>query len=249
MSPESPGGQERGPRAGALDEGVGRQRGAVDEHADVRRGRRAPREDPIEGFEHARLRRAGRGRDLGGVAPGRSVEDDVGERSPDIGRETVVALHVVIRCLHRPVIVASCRLPPEFLQENRRYEKRRPSPVTKRAPTTASPMHTPTHTLETCLALDGSDPLAGFADRFARSASGSIHFDANSMGAMPVDVPDRIRRVLTEGWRDKSRRAWTTEGWVERPARARQRHRPRCRRAPRRRDRVRQHLRQTCSRP
>ena len=74
-----------------------------------------------------------------------------------------------------------------------------------------------THTLDTCLAPDRSDPLAGCANRFARSASGSIHFDANSMGAMPVEVPDRIRRLLTEGWRDKSRRAWTTEGWVERP--------------------------------
>ena len=73
------------------------------------------------------------------------------------------------------------------------------------------------HTLESCLALDRSDPLAGLADRFARPATGSLHFDANSMGAMPVDVPDRIRRLLTEGWRDKSRRAWTTEGWVEKP--------------------------------
>ena len=73
------------------------------------------------------------------------------------------------------------------------------------------------HTLETCLALDRRDPLAGYADKFARSTSGSIHFDANSMGAMPVEVPDRIRRLLTEGWRDKSRRAWTTEGWVEKP--------------------------------
>ena len=73
------------------------------------------------------------------------------------------------------------------------------------------------HTLDTCLALDRRDPLAGYADKFARSTSGSIHFDANSMGAMPVDVPDRIRRLLTEGWRDKSRRAWTTEGWVEKP--------------------------------
>ena len=80
-----------------------------------------------------------------------------------------------------------------------------------------SPVHSPMHSLDTCLALDRRDPLAGYPDRFARSASGSIHFDANSMGAMPVEVPERIRRLLTEGWRDSSRRAWTTEGWVERP--------------------------------
>ena len=73
------------------------------------------------------------------------------------------------------------------------------------------------HTLETCRRLDRRDPLAAFADRFARPASGRIHFDANSMGAMPADAPERVRRVLTECWRDKSRRAWTSEGWVERP--------------------------------
>ena len=73
------------------------------------------------------------------------------------------------------------------------------------------------HTLETCLDLDRRDPLAAFADRFARAESGCIHFDANSMGAMPVEAPERIRRVMTECWRDKSRRAWTSEGWVERP--------------------------------
>ena len=74
-------------------------------------------------------------------------------------------------------------------------------------------------TLEACRDLDRRDPLAALADRFARSASGRIHFDANSMGAMPVDVPERIRRLLTECWRDKSRRAWTSEGWVEQPRR------------------------------
>ena len=88
-----------------------------------------------------------------------------------------------------------------------------PSPAMERARTAVSAMHT----LESCLALDRDDPLARHAARFARAESGSIHFDANSMGAMPLDVPDRIRRILTECWRDKSRRAWTSEGWVERP--------------------------------
>ena len=87
------------------------------------------------------------------------------------------------------------------------------SPSVKRARTSVSIMHT----LESCLALDRLDPLTDLADKFARSESGSIHFDANSMGAMPADVPDRIRRVLTQCWRDKSRRAWTSEGWVEKP--------------------------------
>ena len=68
-------------------------------------------------------------------------------------------------------------------------------------------------------ALDRRDPLADVAGRFARPESGRLHLDANSMGAMPADVPDRIRRLLTGGWRDQSRRAWTSEGWVERPRR------------------------------
>ena len=88
-----------------------------------------------------------------------------------------------------------------------------PSPAIERAQPSAVTMHT----LESCLALDRRDPLTGYADRFARSASGGIHFDANSMGAMPVDVPDRLQRLLTKCWRDQSRRAWTSEGWVERP--------------------------------
>ena len=73
------------------------------------------------------------------------------------------------------------------------------------------------HTLETCRALDRRDPLAPLAGRFAHAESGAIHFDANSMGAMPLDAPERVRRLMTECWRDKSRRAWTSEGWVERP--------------------------------
>ena len=73
------------------------------------------------------------------------------------------------------------------------------------------------HTLETCLALDRRDPLAGFPQKFARPDSGRLHFDANSIGAMPADVLDRIGRLLTEGWRDQGRRAWTSERWTDRP--------------------------------
>ena len=71
--------------------------------------------------------------------------------------------------------------------------------------------------LEDCRELDSSDPLAAYRQRFAFSINGNINFDANSMGAMAVDVPDRIQKLLTDGWRDKSRRAWTSEGWVDRP--------------------------------
>ena len=72
----------------------GRESGAVDEDVDVRRGSRALLQDPVERLEDARLRGPRGRQDLGGVAPGRGVEDDVGKRAPDVGRETAVALHV-----------------------------------------------------------------------------------------------------------------------------------------------------------
>ena len=91
--PEPSGGQERGPCPLAFDEGVRGEGGAVDEDVDVRRRGGALLQGPIEGFEHAGLGRARRGRDLGGAAPGRGVEDDVGKRAPDVGRETALAHH------------------------------------------------------------------------------------------------------------------------------------------------------------
>ena len=72
-------------------------------------------------------------------------------------------------------------------------------------------------TLEGCRELDRRDPLAGFRGRFALPESGNVHFDANSMGAMPADAPDRTMRLLTDCWRNKGRRCWATEDWMEKP--------------------------------
>ena len=72
-------------------------------------------------------------------------------------------------------------------------------------------------TLDMCRQLDAEDSLAKLRDKFAFSSKGNIHFDANSIGAMPIDVPDRIQRLMTECWRDQSRRSWTTEDWAEKP--------------------------------
>jgi len=73
------------------------------------------------------------------------------------------------------------------------------------------------YTLDVCREMDRTDPLADKREKFAFSAQGNIHFDANSMGAMPTDVPIRIQHLLTKCWRDKSRRSWTTENWQEKP--------------------------------
>ena len=72
-------------------------------------------------------------------------------------------------------------------------------------------------TLEDCRARDGRDPLARLRGRFALPEAGRLHFDANSIGAMPADAPERVARLLSECWRGKGRRSWSTEDWLDRP--------------------------------
>jgi kynureninase len=69
-----------------------------------------------------------------------------------------------------------------------------------------------------CEALDASDPLRALADRFAPGEPGTLYFDANSIGAMPKDVPDRIDRQLAE-WRNLRRRGWSESTWLDAPRR------------------------------
>ena len=71
--------------------------------------------------------------------------------------------------------------------------------------TDAQPM-----TLADCQALDAADPLAAYRERFSLPKSGALHFDANSIGAMPSDARDqeflyqhdtglaRVRRLQAE---------------------------------------------------
>ena len=72
-------------------------------------------------------------------------------------------------------------------------------------------------TLETCLELDRTDPLRNIRPRFSLPLSGALQFDANSMGAMPVDAPERVRKTMEEGWRDLSRRGWSELDWRHKP--------------------------------
>ena len=69
-----------------------------------------------------------------------------------------------------------------------------------------------------CDALDARDPLRVVADRFAPGEPGTLYFDANSIGAMPVDVPDRLDHHLTE-WRNLRRRGWSESTWLDAPRR------------------------------
>ena len=69
-----------------------------------------------------------------------------------------------------------------------------------------------------CEALDAKDPLRDLAGRFASGEPGTLYFDANSIGAMPVDVPAHIEAHLAE-WRNLRRRGWSESTWLDAPRR------------------------------
>lgn len=69
-----------------------------------------------------------------------------------------------------------------------------------------------------CEAMDAKDPLHPLAGRFAPGEPGTLYFDANSIGAMPVDVPARIEAHLKE-WRNLRRRGWSESTWLDAPRR------------------------------
>ncbi len=68
-----------------------------------------------------------------------------------------------------------------------------------------------------CQALDEADPLRTIQKRFARSAADTIYLDANSMGAMPKDVPERLERLCLNGWVEARRSGWTKFDWLDLP--------------------------------
>ncbi len=67
-------------------------------------------------------------------------------------------------------------------------------------------------------ALDSADPTgAALRARFAPGSPDTLYFDANSIGPMPADVPERMRRLLDEGWRAARRRSWNESDWLDQP--------------------------------
>jgi kynureninase len=67
-------------------------------------------------------------------------------------------------------------------------------------------------------ALDASDPLAHFRDRFALPP-GIIYLDGNSLGALPRATNARVRDVVEEAWGAQLIRSWNTRGWFDAPRR------------------------------
>lgn len=67
-------------------------------------------------------------------------------------------------------------------------------------------------------ALDASDPLACFRDRFALP-EGVIYLDGNSLGALPRSTPARIAGVVEKEWGQSLIRSWNDHDWIGAPAR------------------------------
>ncbi len=72
-------------------------------------------------------------------------------------------------------------------------------------------------TREAARALDAADPLAGIRARFAQAAEDTVYLDGNSIGAMPLNAPQRLQTLMLQGWRDARRRGWSRFDWLEQP--------------------------------
>jgi len=81
---ESFGGEKRGSGALALDERIGGERRAMDDHADLAGRDAGLGRDRTQGGEHALFRRVRRGQDLPGKPPLADFQRHVGERAADV---------------------------------------------------------------------------------------------------------------------------------------------------------------------
>jgi kynureninase len=79
-------------------------------------------------------------------------------------------------------------------------------------------------TLADCERLDGAGAgtssatsLASLYSRLAPGTPGTLYFDANSLGPMPVDAPAKVQALLDRGWREARRRSWNESDWLQQP--------------------------------
>jgi kynureninase len=79
-------------------------------------------------------------------------------------------------------------------------------------------MNTPLISIEHCLALDKSDPLAHGKERF-QLPEGVIYLDGNSLGAMPKSVPPRMKKAIEQEWANGLIRSWNDADWYPAPQR------------------------------
>ena len=72
--------------------------------------------------------------------------------------------------------------------------------------------------LSTAATLDARDPLAHTRAKF-HIPDGLIYLDGNSLGMMPIHVPERVQRAMTLEWGTDLIRSWNTHDWIDLPAR------------------------------
>jgi kynureninase len=73
-------------------------------------------------------------------------------------------------------------------------------------------------TRDQCQALDHTDPLASFRDRF-ELPDGVVYLDGNSLGALPKATAQRMQQAITQEWGQQLIRAWNACNWVDAPLR------------------------------
>ncbi len=70
---------------------------------------------------------------------------------------------------------------------------------------------------ERARALDASDPLAPFRDRFVIDDPGLVYLDGNSLGRLPRATVERLERTIRGEWGGELVRGW--DHWLDEPAR------------------------------
>lgn len=72
-------------------------------------------------------------------------------------------------------------------------------------------------TRDDALALDASDPLAPFRERFHIPNPGVVYLDGNSLGMPPKRTIERLREVYEQDWATDLIRSW--DHWIDLPQR------------------------------
>ncbi len=67
---------------------------------------------------------------------------------------------------------------------------------------------------DACAALDHDDPLASLRLEFSLP-EGVLYLDGNSLGALPLGVPERLQQVVTQEWGHDLIRSWNQHGWID----------------------------------
>ena len=74
------------------------------------------------------------------------------------------------------------------------------------------------YSLEDVRALDSTDPLKVFRDRF-RLPEGVRYFDGHSLGPLPVEAGPRTEQLVNQQWGERLIRSWNEAGWIDAPRR------------------------------